>query len=106
MARQAAWELNGSTAAAGHGTIGTRGGGEGGYGERIVFGPQIIEYENGVDYAARLSKAANGNGYTAIPLGNAPWSVRKRWANGVLKGARRGGTKKGHRKREGRRGAR
>ena len=71
-----------------------------------MFGAQIVEYENGVDYAARLSKAAYYHGYTAIPLGNAPWSVRKRWANGVLKGARGGGTKKGHRKGEGRQGAR
>ena len=60
----------------------------GGFSARVVFGAQIVEYENGVDYAARLLKAAYHNGYTAIPLGNAPWSVRKRWANGVLKGAR------------------
>ena len=59
-----------------------------GFCARVVFGAQIVEYENGVDYAARLSKAAYHHGYTAIPLGNAPWSVRKRWANGVLKGAR------------------
>ena len=61
-----------------------------GYGARIVFGPQIIEYENGVDYAARLSKPAYFHGYTAIPLGNAPWSVCRRWAKGLLKGAREG----------------
>ena len=60
----------------------------GGFSARVVFGAQLIEYENWVDYAARLSKAAYHNCYTAIPLGNAPWSVRKRWANGVLKGAR------------------
>ena len=79
---------------------------DGGVFARVVFGPQIIEYENGVDYAARLSKAAYHNGYTAIPLGNAPWSVRKRWANLVLKGARRGGRDKGHRKGGERQGAR
>ena len=73
-----------------------------GFCARVVFGAQIVEYEHGVDYAARRSKAAYHNGYTAIPLGNAPWSVRKRWANGVLKGARGEGTNKGHRKREGR----
>ena len=78
----------------------------GGFSARVVFGAQIVEYENGVDYAARLSKDAYYNGYTAIPLGNAPWSVRKRWAIGALKGARGGGTKKGHRKGEGRQGAR
>ena len=77
-----------------------------GFCARVVFGAQIVEYENGVDYAARLTKAAYYNGYTAIPLGNAPWSVRKRWANGVLKGARGGGAKKGRRKGEGRQGAR
>ena len=60
----------------------------GGFSARVVFGAQIVEYENGVDYAARLSKDAYYNGYTAIPLGNAPWSVRKRWAIGALKGAR------------------
>ena len=78
----------------------------GGFSARVVFGAQIVEYENGVDYAARLSKAAYHHGYTAIPLDNAPWSVRKRWANGVLKGARGEGTNKGHRKWEGRHGAR
>ena len=78
----------------------------GGFSARVVFGAQIVEYENGVDYAARLSKAAYHHGYTAIPLGNAPWSVRKRWANGVLKGARGEVTIKGHRKGEGRQGAR
>ena len=77
-----------------------------GFSAPVVFGAQIVGYEHGVDYAARLSKAAYHNGYTAIPFGNAPWSVRKRWANGVLKGARRGGTKKGHRKGEGPQGAR
>ena len=87
MARQAAWGLNGSTAAARHGSIGRRGGG---YAARVVFGPQIIEYENGVDYAARLSKPAYFHGYTAIPLGNAPWNVCRRWAKDVLKGAREG----------------
>ena len=98
---RAAWERAGTTTAARHGAIGTRG-----FCARVVFGAQIVEYENGVDYAARLSKDAYYNGYTAIPLGNAPWSVRKRWANGALKGARGGGTKKGHRKGEGRQGAR
>ena len=63
----------------------------GGFSARVVFGAQIVEYDNGVDYSARLSKAAYHNGYTAIPLGNAPWSVRKRWAIGVLKGAKGGG---------------
>ena len=62
----------------------------GGYAARVVFGPQIIEYENGMDYAARLSKPAYFHGYTAIPLGNAPWSVCRRWAKGLLKGAREG----------------
>ena len=59
-----------------------------GYTARVVFNPkQIVEYdENGLDYAARLSKAAYFEGYTAIPLGNAPWSVCRRWASGVLKG--------------------
>ena len=78
----------------------------GGFGARIVFGPQIIEYENGVDYAARLSKLAYFEGYTAIPLGNAPWSVCRRWANGVLKGALEGGRDRGPRKRGERQGAR
>ena len=78
----------------------------GGFSARVVFGAQIVEYENGVDYAARLSKAAYHHGYTAIPLGNAPWSVRKRWANGVLKGAREGGRDRGPRKRGERQGAR
>ena len=55
---------------------------------RVVFNPkQIVEYdENGLDYAARLSKPAFFEGYTAIPVGNAPWSVCRRWAVGVLKG--------------------
>ena len=44
----------------------------GGYKARVVFGAQIVEYENGLDYAARLSKSAYFEGYTAIPLGNAP----------------------------------
>ena len=78
----------------------------GGYGARVVFGAQLIEYENGLDYAARLSKPAYFRGYTAIPLGNAPWSVCRRWANGVLKGAREGGKDKGPRKRGERQGAR
>ena len=78
----------------------------GGYGARVVFGEQLIEYENGLDYAARLSRPAYFRGYTAIPLGNAPWSVCKRWANGVLKGAREGGKDKGPRKRGERQGAR
>ena len=65
---------------------------------RVVFGPQIIEYENWVGYAARLSKPAYFHGYTAIPVGNAPWSACKRWATGVLKGAREGGKDKGPRK--------
>ena len=57
------------------------------YGARVVFGAQIVEYdENGLDYAARLSKPAFFEGYTAIPVGNAPWSVCRRWAVGVLKG--------------------
>ena len=45
-----------------------------GYTARVVFNPkQIVEYdENGLDYAARLSKSAYFEGYTAIPLGNAP----------------------------------
>ena len=47
----------------------------GGFGARVVFGAQLIEYENGLDYAARLSKPAYFEGYTAIP-----------WASGVLKG--------------------
>ena len=55
-----------------------------------MFGAQLIEYENGVDYAARLSKPVYFHGYTAIPLGNAPWSVCRRWAKGLLKGAREG----------------
>ena len=78
----------------------------GGYGARVVFGAQLIEYENGLDYAARLSKPAYFRGYTAIPLGNAPWSVCRRWANGVLKGAREGGRDRGPRKRGERQGAR
>ena len=73
---------------------------------RVVFGSQIIEYVNGVDYTARLSKPAYFNGYTAIPLGNAPWSVCRRWANGVLKGAREGGGDREPRKRGERQGAR
>ena len=67
----------------------------GGYGARVVFGAQLIEYDNGLDYAARLSKPAYFEGYTTIPLGNAPWSVCRRWANGMLKGAREGGRGKG-----------
>ena len=60
-----------------------------GFGSRVVFGAQVVEYENGLDYAATLSKPAYFHGYTAIPLGNAPWSVCRRcWASGVLKGAR------------------
>ena len=60
-----------------------------GYGSRVAFGAQVVEYENGLDYAATLSKPAYFHGYTAIPLGNAPWSVCRRcWASGVLKGAR------------------
>ena len=78
----------------------------GGYGARVVFGAQLIEYENGLDYAASLSKPAYFKGYTAIPLGNAPWSVCRRWANGVLKGAREGGGDKEPRKRGERQGAR
>ena len=78
----------------------------GGYGARVVFGAQVIEYENGLDYAARLSKPAYFRGYMAIPLGNAPWSVCRRWANGVLKGAREGGRDRGPRKRGERQGAR
>ena len=63
----------------------------GGFAARVVFNPkQIIEYENEVDYAARLSKPAFFHGYTAIPLGNAPWNVCRRWAKDVLKGAREG----------------
>ena len=73
---------------------------------RVVFGSQIIEYVNGVDYTARLSKPAYFNGYTAIPLGNAPWSVCRRWAQGVLKGAREGGRDRGPRKEGERQGAR
>ena len=76
-----------------------------GFCARVVFGAQIVEYENGVDYAARLSKDAYYHGYTAIPLGNAPRSVRKRWAIGALKGAR-GKARKGHLKGEGRQDAR
>ena len=59
-----------------------------GYTARVVFNPkQIVEYdENGLDYAARLSKPAFFEGYTATPVGNAPWSVCRRWAVGVLKG--------------------
>ena len=60
----------------------------GGFSARVVFGEQLIEYVDGLDYAARLSKPAYFRGYTAIPLGNAPWSVCKRWASGVLKGVR------------------
>ena len=60
-----------------------------GFGARVVFGAQLVEYEHGMDSAARLSEAAYHEGYTAIPLGNAPWSVCRRcWAIGVLKGAR------------------
>ena len=79
-----------------------------GYTARVVFNPkQIVEYdENGLDYAARLSKPAYFEGYTPIPLGNAPWSVCRRWANGVLKGAREGGRDRGPRKRGERQGAR
>ena len=78
-----------------------------GYSARVVFGPQIIEYVNGVDYTARLSKPAYFHGYTAIPLGNAPWSVcRSRWAQDVLKGAREGGKDKGPCKEGERQGAR
>ena len=79
---------------------------DGGVFARVVFGPQIIEYENGVDYAARLSKPAYFNGYTAIPLGNAPWSVCRRGAQDVLKGAREGGKDRGPRKEGERPGAR
>ena len=79
---------------------------DGGVFARVVFGPQIIEYENGVDYTARLSKPAYFNGYTAIPLGNAPWSVCRRWAQDVLKGAREGGRDRGPRKEGERQGAR
>ena len=58
-----------------------------GFTARGVFGAHIVEYdENGLDYAARLSKPAFFEGYTAIPVGNAPWSVCRRWAIGVLKG--------------------
>ena len=59
-----------------------------GYTARVVFNPkQIVEYdENGLDYAARLSKPAFFEGYTAIPVGNTQWSVCRRWAIGVLKG--------------------
>ena len=71
----------------------------GGFGARVVFGAQLVEYEHGLDYAARLSKAAYHFGFTAIPLGNCPWSVRRRWANGVLKGAREGGRDRDPRKR-------
>ena len=78
----------------------------GGYCARVVFGEQLIEYVDGLDYAARLSKPAYFRGYTAIPLGNAPWSVCRRWANGVLKGAREGGRDRGPRKRGERQGAR
>ena len=78
----------------------------GGFSARVVFGAQMVEYENGVDYAARLSKAAYYHGYTAIPLGNAPWSVRKRRGKRRVEGREGGGTKKGHRKGEGRQGAR
>ena len=78
----------------------------GGYAARVVFGPQIIEYENGVDYAARLSKPAYFHGCTAIPLGNAPWSVCKRWAKGVLKGPSEGGRDRGSRKNGERQGER
>ena len=79
----------------------------GGVFARVVFGPQIIEYVNGVDYTARLSKPAYFKGYTAIPLGNAPWSVcRSRWAQDVLKGAREGGKDKGPCKEGERQGAR
>ena len=40
----------------------------GGFGARVVFVTQVIEYDaNGVDYAARLSKAAYHFGLTAIP---------------------------------------
>ena len=58
-----------------------------GYFARVVFNPKpIIEYdENGLDYAARLSKPAYFEGYTAIPLGNRPWTACRRWASGVLK---------------------
>mgnify|MGYP003331638170 CR=1 FL=1 len=58
-----------------------------GFTARVVFGAHIVEYdENGLDYAARLSKPAYFEGYTAIPVGNAPRSVCRRWAIGVLKG--------------------
>ena len=43
-----------------------------------------------MDYAARLSKPAYFHGYTAIPLGKAPWNVCRRWAKDVLNGAREG----------------
>ena len=78
----------------------------GGYGARVVFGAQLVEYENWWDYAARLSKAAYYEGYTAIPLGNAPWSVCKRWAKGVLKGPSEGGRGRGSRKNGERQGER
>ena len=80
-----------------------------GYGSRVVFGAQVVEYENGLDYAAALSTPAYFHGYTAIPLGNAPWSVCRRWAQDVLKGAREpleGGRDKGPRKEGERQGAR
>ena len=80
----------------------------GGYCARVVFNPkQIIGYdENGLDYAARLSKSAYFEGYTPIPLGNAPWSVCKRWAKGVLKGPSEGGRDRGSRKNGERQGER
>ena len=61
------------------------------YGARVVFGAQLIEYENGLDYAAKLSTPAYFQGYTAIPLGNAPRLPSRRWANGMLDGAKEAG---------------
>ena len=57
-----------------------------------MFGAQLIEYENGLDYAAKLSTPAYFQGYTAIPLGNAPRLPSRRWANGMLNGAKEAGT--------------
>ena len=55
------------------------------------MGAKNVVYENGVDYAAKLSTATRFHGYTAIPLGNTPtqpFIKDKRWARGVLKGPR------------------
>ena len=99
---QAAWGLNGSTAAALHGTIGTRGCVRAG---RVRTADHRIRKRGGL-HGEALETRFFFNGYTAIPLGNAPWSVCRRSAQDVLKGAGEGGKDKGPRKEGERQGAR